>query len=438
MPQQDKDNMESFFQKASKNPITEFNEGDWKKLEAMLDKERRKFVPLFRGGWKFVIAFIASILLLSGAYYFIISNQPNLNTVAVHKKGIEKAANPISAGVLPDSKKSSPMQMQSSSEMQKRLPGAGIKNLIADNSKKINEVVLKRAQPEHQRIIHETSENLTDKIVPAGVVKASGDNAKLLNTGDEVALNKLTNISESIKDSIAIQEIAGIIRVDPAFKKKVNQAPSRWSLVFSYAVEYTGNRINLATSPGTVFGLAAHYHLNNKVSLSTGISKSNMKYWYSGNDASIPKNYWRNNTNGIVPDKIKGYCGILEVPLMLQYKLADRGKGKLFVSAGVSSYFILDESYQYIFANPNPGSKEGWNTTKDSRFIFSSINASVGYEQTILPGMAIGIEPYIKIPTMGIGWPDIKLFSMGASATLRYNIPKKHNSPVSFNITGSH
>ncbi|MDP3665448.1 MAG: hypothetical protein Q8R50_02125, partial [Sediminibacterium sp.] len=373
-----------------------------------------------------------------GAYFFIISNQQNLNTVAVHKNGIEKAANPISAGVLPDIKKPSPVRMQSSSEMQKRLPGAGIKNLIADNSKKINEVVLKRAQPEHQIIIHETSENLTDKIVPADVVKASGDNAKLPNTGEGVALNKLTNTSESIKDSIANQEIAGISRVDPAFKKKANQAPSRWSLVFSYAVEYTGNSVNLATSPGTVFGLAAHYHLNNKVSLSTGISKRNMKYWYSGNDASIPKNYWRNNTNGIVPDKIKGYCGILEVPLMLQYKLADRGKGKLLVSAGVSSYFILDESYQYIFANPNPGSKEGWNTTKDSRFIFSSINASVGYEQTILPGMAIGIEPYIKIPTMGIGWPDIKLFSMGAAATLRYNIPKKKHSPVSLTITGSH
>ncbi|MDP1762877.1 MAG: hypothetical protein Q8L07_03250 [Sediminibacterium sp.] len=436
MPQREKDNMENFFQKASKNPNTEFNEGDWKKLEAMLDKERRKFVPLFWGRWKFVIAFIGSILLLSGAYFFIISNQQNLNTVAVHKNGIEKAANPISAGVLPDIKKPSPVRMQSSSEMQKRLPGAGIKNLIAGNSKKINEVVLKRAQPEHQIIIHETSENLTDKIVPTDVVKASGDNAKLPNTGEGVALNRLTNTSESIKDSIANQEIAGISRVDPAFKKKANQAPSRWSLVFSYAVEYTGNRVNLATSPGTVFGLAAHYHLNNKVSLSTGISKRNMKYWYSGNDASIPKNYWRNNTNGVVPDKIKGYCGILEVPLMLQYKLADRGKGKLFVSAGVSSYFILDESYQYIFLNPNPGSKEGWNTSKDSRFIFSSINASVGYEQTILPGMAIGIEPYIKIPTMGIGWPDIKLFSMGAAATLRYNIPKKKRFPISLNNAG--
>ncbi|MCK9402353.1 MAG: hypothetical protein M0Q26_03050 [Chitinophagaceae bacterium] len=436
MPQREKDNMENFFQKASKNPNTEFNEGDWKKLEAMLDKERRKFVPLFWGRWKFVIAFIGSILLLSGAYFFIISNQQNLNTVAVHKNGIEKAANPISAGVLPDIKKPSPVRMQSSSEMQKRLPGAGIKSLIAGNSKKINEVVLKRAQPEHQIIIHETSENLTDKIVPTDVVKASGDNAKLPNTGEGVVLNKLTNTSESIKDSIANQEIAGISRVDPAFKKKTNQAPSRWSLVFSYAVEYTGNSVNLATSPGTVFGLAAHYHLNNKVSLSTGISKRNMKYWYSGNDASIPKNYWRNNTNGVVPDKIKGYCGILEVPLMLQYKLADRGKGKLLVSAGVSSYFILDESYQYIFLNPNPGSKEGWNTSKDSRFIFSSINASVGYEQTILPGMAIGIEPYIKIPTMGIGWPDIKLFSMGAAATLRYNIPKKKRFPISLNNAG--
>lgn len=438
MPQQDKDNMESFFQKASKNPITEFNEGDWKKLEAMLDKERRKFVPLFRGRWKFVIAFIGSILLLSGAYYFIISNQQNFNTIALHKKGTGKDTYPAGAGVLTGSKKLSTVQAESSSEKKESLSLAGKENIIAGKREKKDEPVLIRKTPAYHTIIQETVENTADKKIPADAVKESGDKNRLLNIRDEVVLNKLTNTSESIKDSIANQEIAGITRVDPAFKKKANQAPSRWSLVFSYAVEYTGNRLNLATSPGTVFGLAAHYHLNNKVSLSTGISKRNMKYWYSGNDVSIPKNYWRNNTNGIVPDKIKGYCSILEVPLMLQYKLADRGKGKLFVSAGVSSYFILDEAYQYIFANPNPGSKEGWNTSKDSRFLFSSINVSVGYEQTILPGMAMGIEPYIKIPTMGIGWPDIKLFSMGASATLRYNIPKKHNPPVSFNITGSH
>jgi hypothetical protein len=39
--------------------------------------------------------------------------------------------------------------------------------------------------------------------------------------------------------------------------------------------------------------------------------------------------------------------------------------------------------------------------------------------------LAVGIEPYIKIPLRDIGWSNLKLFSVGASITVRYRILNK-------------
>ena len=42
----------------------------------------------------------------------------------------------------------------------------------------------------------------------------------------------------------------------------------------------------------------------------------------------------------------------------------------------------------------------------------------------------MGIEPYLKIPIEGIGWSDLKLYSVGASFTLRYIILNQKKSAV--------
>ena len=97
----------------------------------------------------------------------------------------------------------------------------------------------------------------------------------------------------------------------------------------------------------------------------------------------------------------------------------------MFITAGISSYLMLQESYHFTFENPNPGSNEGWTSGGTSRFLFSIANVSAAYEHDILRTMAIGIEPYVKIPVTGIGWSGLNLFSAGAAFTLRYSFQKQ-------------
>jgi len=96
------------------------------------------------------------------------------------------------------------------------------------------------------------------------------------------------------------------------------------------------------------------------------------------------------------PESIYGTCNVLEIPLSLQYKVAKMKKSRMFITAGISSYLMLKESYHFTFENPNPGSKADWNSTGTSRFLFSIASISASYERDILPNVAIGMSLMLK------------------------------------------
>jgi hypothetical protein len=58
------------------------------------------------------------------------------------------------------------------------------------------------------------------------------------------------------------------------------------------------------------------------------------------------------------------------------------------------------------------------------------LNITAAYERQVAPGLSFGLEPYVKIPLEEIGWSNLRLYSMGASLTMRYMlIQKRHISP---------
>jgi hypothetical protein len=225
--------------------------------------------------------------------------------------------------------------------------------------------------------------------------------------------------SQKIVDSLKIAD------VDSIPKKESTALPSRWSFVFSFAPDFSSVGLHNYTTPGETFGLQAHYHLNPRLSIATGALLSNKKYIGYGSEYKPPVGYWKRNTNGIIPEEVQGSCQLLEVPISVQYKVAVFNKSRIFITAGSSSYFMLSESYRYSFSSPNPGAKESWDSTGANSFLFSIANASINYERDILPQLAVGIEPYVKIPLRDIGWSNLKLYSVGASITVRYRILNK-------------
>jgi hypothetical protein len=135
----------------------------------------------------------------------------------------------------------------------------------------------------------------------------------------------------------------------------------------------------------------------------------------------MDENFWKKRTNGMVADKALGSCSMLEIPIGVRYSFHQTEKSNFYGSLQVTSYIMFNESYQYVFKDPNPGAMNEWHSKKPSHSLFGVTNLSVGYERAISGRMMIGLSPYLNIPLTNMGgWSNMKLYSMGTAFTLRY------------------
>ena len=204
-------------------------------------------------------------------------------------------------------------------------------------------------------------------------------------------------------------------------EEKNTMLKGRLSVAFVIAPEFSTTSLSTYSSPGDSYGLRIGYQLSQRLSIQTGLVRSKKKYEGSGNDYE-PRNpaYWQIRTNGVVPEEIYSKCLVYELPIGIQFDAIQTSRSRVFASAAVSSYFMINQAYDYTFQSPNPGADTGWRSRGSESYWFSIGMVSAGYERNITRSFAIGIEPYLKVSLAEIGWPKIKLYSTGAYVTLRY------------------
>ena len=245
--------------------------------------------------------------------------------------------------------------------------------------------------------------------------------------------NKMTTSllkEDSVQKDSSVAKLKKTKKVSSADSLPDDRTPtrlSRWSALLTLAPEFSTSGMHKFTSPGNAFGIVGYYHLNDALSFSLGVIKSSKIYSDDGsNYKPALQGYWAKKTNGIVPNKIDGTCSLLEIPLGIQYYISRNPRSKMYVAASFSSYVMLEEYYQYTFSAPNPGAVNDWNARKPSHSLFNIASFSAGYERIISKQLAIGVSPYIKIPVAGVGvWANVKLYSMGAAFTVRYQFQKR-------------
>jgi len=232
-----------------------------------------------------------------------------------------------------------------------------------------------------------------------------------LKQQDTVTVAAVIKHAKVIDDTDSLQETQQRHKVKPS---------SRWSLGLLFAPEFSTTRLNHYSTPGESLGLRIGYQVSNRFAVNTGIIRSTKKYKDDAGEYNTNPNYWRNRTNGVIPEEIKGKCLVLEIPLDLQFDVLQTQKSRVFASAGISSYLMLSQSYSYNFDVPNRWADSGWSTSESESYWFGVGIMSAGYERNIHPALMIGIEPYLKMALTEVGWPNIKLLSTGAYVTLRY------------------
>jgi hypothetical protein len=439
----DNDRLESFFKKVSGHPDISYNEEDWKRLKARLDASETRTSTTRRNRKRIAGASVIAIVMVGSILW--LTQRGNDQTSL---SGLENRE-PIRSSAVTDGESSTPSSLPT---IEKNDSQAVVSRAVAPVRKPTKGGNETNGVDTNRR--DEVSGDASTEKVIKGNVEINGVATKLPANGLEPVFMEhavdpinQNNATDEIKNSPAtadkIKQKANIadsvvrekndVKVIDAYGSGLTEHPAspRLSLLLSIAPDFSTVAFDYYTDPGQAFGLMLHYHVKRSWSFSTGVVKSFKKYTGEGEDYAPPNGYWRNNTNGIIPETIDGSCNVLEIPVMVQYTIANRGKSRFLVGAGASSYIMLNETYKYNFDQPNPGAKQGWSSKKATSLFFNVINVTAGFEHRVFPGFMMGIEPYLKIPLEGVGWSDLKLYSVGASLTLRYIILNQKKSSVS-------
>ncbi len=173
------------------------------------------------------------------------------------------------------------------------------------------------------------------------------------------------------------------------------------------------------TKSGNNLAFLLEYRFNNRLSIQGGVLRS-MKYY----DA-YPESYeWPYNWPS--PPKlidINATCKMLDIPLNIRYDISHKQLSRLFVSAGATSYVMLNEKYVYNYENPtDPKIKwKSWEG-KTGPYYLGVLNFSMGYEYQLFRKLSVQAEPFFKLPIAHVGFGQVNLSTLGLLVSAKYPI----------------
>ncbi len=142
----------------------------------------------------------------------------------------------------------------------------------------------------------------------------------------------------------------------------------------------------------------------------------------AGEDFTAPKGSW---ISYYKLENVEGYCRMWEVPLLARYTVSESAKRSFFLSAGLSSYFMTKENYDFsYYYNGQPVVRNSAYDSKDTH-VMSILHLSAGFENRISKSWSLQVEPYAKIPLGGVGLGNIQLSSFGLNFSIQHRQPSK-------------
>ena len=414
MSEQENDNLENFFKERAHHHNLEFDERDWLLLEKQLDKE----MPIVRPFWSWLGKYWAIPLLLillpSGWYsYNFIYKSVEESRLQIDEIELNSNQELI---LNKEESELSTKDGQHSAEINNSFYEDSYKNQEKEKQNEISPLKSKNNQDALQ--VQERSEpNLgSEKLGYVGF-----ENGALVDEG--IRENGLHFISPIVPVNVLttpeypeIMEKTSTNEILPNRKKE-----SGVSVGIGYSPDFSTVGIGHFISPGARWKFLAAYSISNRFYINTGIDWVNNKYEAYGEDYHAPPRYWR---KGIEADEAYGECQMVDIPLNVRYNIFLKGNNRLFISGGASTYFLLKEDYYFSYYQEDPELPTHWGTDKMTIYPFGIINFSLGYQLQLSGKSSIQVEPFIKIPTTGIGWGKVDLHTLGIYFMYRYKIGK--------------
>lgn len=410
---------------------------NWKNLQEELDK----VLPVEKNPWSFLF-WLLPVLLIAGASYWLLTKK-SISTTGAENIVAGKIDTTHSNQAQPSSNKAGIVTKENNTQ-NNIAPPAVKENLLGVNNLSVQKsIARKREKKNSQYTYHSSAVGLEKtRTVQSSVLTKPPTKETVQKTpepNNSVGTDKKNNsaptketatennVSKEINTTIQTKEKSDAVTVQSEkqsvpttstyIKTSLPSFGKGWSVAFLAGFDKSTVKFRYGNDPGINIGIIGGYHFNNRLSIHTGAIYTQKNYKLSGEDFTSPKGSWLSYYK---LENVDGYCRMWEVPLMLRYAISHANKNSYFISAGLSSYFMSTENYNYFYYN-----SQGQPVTKNAayfsgnKYILSILHLSAGFENRISKNLSLQIEPYAKLPLVGVGFGNIQLSSFGINFALQ-------------------
>lgn len=412
--EQHNDPLEEFFQKKAREYDISYREEDWNALEERLDKVDARRASSRR--WQMAAA--AAFLLVALLGYFTYQNYRQINSL---NRQLSQNEQVIEA----------PLQdrpADTGDESQAPKAGENTGGDITQDQSTGKEPVKQAVSSEERGPTKESPDRETAKFADY--------NRALVSLGDTCptcglsSMDQITTVDYSI---IRPADTRGLAESSPSepMMGMDEEAYGTQSAVSARRSGTPGTAVGLVVGPdlstvgsvsnfrdpGYKIGITVDYSLNRNWAISVGAIHSRVRYTAKGDEYRPPSGYWN---YGVQASKTIGECFLIDIPVNISYRFLHFNRSRLYASAGLSSYIMLNEDYRFRYDTNQSGLPQRWQEKTGTTHFMSNANLSIGYEYDVGGRISLRAEPFIRLPIKEVGWGNVNLYSMGTLVSLNY------------------
>ncbi|MEX0681018.1 MAG: outer membrane beta-barrel protein [Balneolales bacterium] len=422
----DKDALELFFQKKADEYDIPFREEDWLRLEEKLN------VRDVQRGYQHKVRWIAaaSLLFVSLFGYFTYNNYLKINEIRQHlsdemsdDSGQDRLLNEFPADQF-----STPGMDEEDENIVEEIetPSAA-----RDSREPVTETVANNFSVDPATNSGESGREPRGRELVASrvpVLTRAMTTASQLNnpTIPDNMLNRITVPGDFATGTPSNEELSshtttpGLLSAnmeEDIYGETYIPRPNRWAFGLVMSPDLTSiDSFSNFYSPGYKVGFTLEYNLNARWKVSTGVIQSMVRYSSKSLDYNPPVQY-----SSLF--SMNGECLLLDIPLSFKYNFLDFDRSGFFATAGLSSYLMLSEEYNFIYDTyGETQSTSTWSDRTGTFHLFSNAGFSIGYEVELHRNWNIRAEPFVRVPIREVGWANVRLYSMGSFISVNYKL----------------
>ena len=470
------EDIDKLFKNGLEDPVNEsaFREADWDAMEQLLDKDKKRPVIIF---WLPVVGSAAALIVIFIGYLFLnpeavkpgkkdqVATVHPADTGAESTVGVqtknktgtsgepvrqaadssEQKMHTVQYAVTPSAHPSNGKNGKSffplSPGKDRRDAAGGIANNINDGAgSKINKTtrtnnlasakagkgtkVKTGAASDIDQADDKIDQNgnvIATNVSPVNTtgVDTAGNKTEAVNAGNKAGLEP-TDDKNKQKNNIADNKT---VKMDTGSKLKVKGlsrgSPHRPVFAFGVLASSDLNGVNSPLQQSRVggnFGATLSVTFAKKWTISSGASYDIKPYLTSF--SNYRTNYYFVNQ----PSSVNADCRMLDIPININYQVYSHRANNLSLGTGLSSYFMLRESYKFNYADSYATGPAGFTVTNQNHNILSVLNLDAIYTHQINSKIGVTVQPYLKVPLSNVGASQVRLQSTGVALGLSWNI----------------